>query len=193
MAEDLLALARHLNISEPLHIIGHSMGGRVALMARLIEPAAVSAITLLDISPRPTLGLAGDVQHLLERLLVAPAQTRSRDEMRQFFLDDGLSAPLTDWMLMNLVVEDGVYRWRIDRQGLGEMHRRDAKVDLWEAVETPGLTVRCIRGGLSPFVSEEDKARLERAGVSVDTLPNAGHFVHVDAQAALLERMRADS
>src|SRR6185312_1807761 len=102
--------------------------------------------------------LAGDLQHLLERLLVAPSTTETREEMREFFVCDGLSGPLTDWVLMNLVHEGGYYRWRIDRAGLGAMHRRDADLDLWEAVEKPGVVTRCIRGGASHFVGDADVA-----------------------------------
>lgn len=190
MARDVLALADFLHVPKPLTLVGHSQGGRVALAARLQNPEAVGKIVLLDISPQPLGELAGGLQHVLDRLLVAPANSETREEMRDFFTRDGISGPLADWLLMNLLHEGGYYRWRIDRPSLGAFHKR-AGVDLWGALGGADLHARCIRGGKSTFVSDADAARMQQLGCRVDTLADAGHFVHVDQQAALLELLTA--
>lgn len=46
-AADLLALARHLDLG-PVHLVGHSLGGAVALQAACDDPAAVRSLTLLE-------------------------------------------------------------------------------------------------------------------------------------------------
>ena len=188
MAQDVLALADFLHVPKPLTLVGHSMGGRVALAARLLDPQAIGKIVLLDISPRPLNTLAGGLQQVLERLLVAPANSETREEMRDFFTRDGISGPMADWLLMNLLHEGGYYRWRIDRAALGAFHQRAAE-DLWAALQGPGLEARCIRGALSDFVTDEDATRLTQLGCPVHTLADAGHFIHVDQQQALLQAL----
>jgi pimeloyl-ACP methyl ester carboxylesterase len=62
--------------------------------------------------------------------------------------------------------------------------------DLWAAVESRGdRGVHVLRGGLSGYVSEADRRRLEAAGARVDTVEGAGHFLHVDRPAETLDRI----
>jgi pimeloyl-ACP methyl ester carboxylesterase len=191
LAHDVLTLADSLRLPRPLKLVGHSLGGRVALAARLARPEVVGEVVLLDIAPSPMGGLVGELQRVLELLLKAPATTESREAMREFFIAGGVSGPLTDWLLMNLLHEGGYYRWRIDREALGALHRRITGTDLWASLAVPGARTRCIRGGASPYVSDADAARMQAAGCPVETLAGAGHFVHVDAQPALLQSLLA--
>ena len=189
LARDVLALTEALRLSKPVTLVGHSLGGRVALAARLLRPEAVREVVLLDITPSPMQGLVGDLGQVLALLLKAPATTESREAMREFFTAGGVSGPLADWLLMNLLNEGAFYRWRIDREALGAFHRRVAGTDLWASLSLPGARTRCIRGGSSPYVSDADVARMEGLGCPVQTLAGAGHFVHVDAQPALLQSL----
>ena len=49
------------------------------------------------------------------------------------------------------------------------------------------VPVQVIRGGRSRYVSDADAARLQAAGVPVETLEGAGHHVHVEALDPLVE------
>src|SRR5688572_3269899 len=51
MAIDVLD--RAAGLPEPVRTVGHSLGGRVALMARRLAPGSLSPIALLDITPSP--------------------------------------------------------------------------------------------------------------------------------------------
>lgn len=186
VAGDVLALADALSVPRPLRLVGHSLGGRVALAARALAGAGVGQVTLLDIAPGPIPQLSDDLAHLLQRLLVAPATCANRAELRDFFTQDGIPGPLADWILMNLVSDGGTLHWRIDRQALGAFHRRITGPDLWPVADGLGAQLRCIRGGRSGFVSAADVARMQARGARVDTLADAGHFVHIDNQAGLL-------
>ncbi|MEO0811606.1 MAG: alpha/beta fold hydrolase, partial [Myxococcota bacterium] len=46
IATSVLELADHAVGDEPIPLVGHSMGGRVALKARMMAPERVSAVTL---------------------------------------------------------------------------------------------------------------------------------------------------
>lgn len=187
MARDVLETARAEGLDGPLEIVGHSLGGRVALAATLVAPEQVEKVVLLDISPSPIHTAVSESGKVLDLLLQAPASASDRKELRDALTSRGLSAALADWLMMNVVNENGSYRWRFDREALRDLHARVNQEDLWEAVERPGANVSCIRGGRSPYVSDSDVQRLERAGCWVETLPNAGHYVHVEALDALLD------
>lgn len=182
-AEAILELARHLALPGPLAITGHSLGGRVALAAALLDPGAVGEVNLLDISPSPLLSLpSGPVVSLL---LEAPDRAPSRQAMIDWFTARGLSQGLADWLAMNLEGH-GELTWRIDRRALAEFHQRIAADDLWPAVERRTVRVRALRGGDSSYVGDADLERLRAAGAEVETLPGTGHFLHADAPDAVV-------
>jgi esterase len=192
LASDVLATTRRFSGSAPIIVVGHSLGGRVALRAALLEPTAIAHVTLLDISPSP-LPAGGETAGVVEALLRAPDTAPDRNAFRAHFTGAGLPAALTEWLLLNLVHESGRYRWRIDRAALAEFHERTAREDLWPAVEGERTyTVTCIRGGRSPYVSEPDARRLSRAGCAIVTIPDAGHFVHADRPADVVAAVEAD-
>jgi esterase len=85
-------------------------------------------------------------------------------------------------------VEEGRARWTFDREALDRLQEATKPEDLWGVVEAGAVPVRCIRGGRSHYVLDEDVDRFQAAGCSVVTL-DAGHEVHVDAPDALLDAL----
>ncbi len=193
LARDLLATARAAGLREPVQIMGHSLGGRVALAAALAEPDAVAALTLLDISPSPIVHPGADSSKIIELIASGPREAPTREPFREHLRAGGVEPSLVEWQMLNLQHHGGVYRWRIDPEALARLHLRVNAADLWPAVERPGRAYRlhCVRGEHSTYVSDADAARLEAAGCPVDTLAGVGHFVHVDGLDRLLAAVAA--
>ena len=181
LARMLLETVRNEGIEGPLHITGHSLGGRVGLAASLLEPSSVEAVDLLDIAPGPIATATSESSRVLAKLLKAPATAPDRSAMRRALEDLGVLPITASWLVMNVATTPEGVRWRIDREALGRLHERVNAADLWPAVEHPTARIRCVRGGHSPYVSDEDARRMEAAGCPVATLPTAGHNVHVEA------------
>lgn len=193
LARDVLATAEDLGLATPLRMVGHSLGGRVALRAGLLDAAAIAHGTLLDITPSPIPVGAAETTRVLDVLAGAPERAPGRDAFRAHLRAAGLPDEIVEWLLLNLIEESGAYRWRIDRKALTDFHARMIAEDLWPAVEGPhGYGLRCIRGGLSGYVSDADARRLEAAGCPVHTIPGAGHFVHLDRPDELLDLLLGD-
>ncbi|MBJ6761593.1 alpha/beta hydrolase [Myxococcaceae bacterium JPH2] len=187
MARDVVDTLRARGVSGTVDWVGHSLGGRVTLAASLHASDAVASITLLDIGPGPVPLDLSESGKVLDVLLRARARAENRREMRADLTGRGLSEPLADWLLMNLMPDGDGVRWRFDREALGVLHRRVNGEDLWPALERPvHPPARCIRGGRARYVTDADAARMEAADCPVATLPQSGHFVHVDAPQALL-------
>jgi pimeloyl-ACP methyl ester carboxylesterase len=188
VARQLLATARALN-TMPWTLVGHSLGGRVALEAALLEPRAVAHLTLLDITPS-ALPTGGETARVVDALVGAPGETRSREDFRAWFGRAGLAPALIEWLLLNLERTGDRFRWRIDRPALAAFYPRINAEDLWPAVEAPrDYGVHAVRGALSGYVSEADGRRFEAAGARLDTVEGAGHFLHVDRPAETLDRI----
>jgi pimeloyl-ACP methyl ester carboxylesterase len=180
LATEVLAAARALDLRPPLALVGHSLGGRVALRAAALEPATIGAVTLLDIAPGLLAG-GGEVARVLDILNAAPDTFDTRGRAREHLLGAGLAPILTDWLLLNLeATGDGRAGWRVDRPALTDLHARVIAEDLWPIVESPRpWTLRCVRGAQG-YVSAADARRLEAAGGGVTTIEGAGHFLHAE-------------
>ena len=187
LARDVLTSAGTLGLAPPLRLVGHSLGGRVALALARREPTAVAAVTLLDIAPGPFAG-GGEVGRVLEILMAAPATAVSRAAGREWLVGAGLSPALADWLLLNLEPADGGFRWKVDRPALAALHARITAEDLWPAVEGPrAYAVRCVRAGASGYVSDADVRRLQAAGCAVATVEGVGHFLHAERPEAVAD------
>ncbi len=189
IARDVLDTARALGRPGPWMLVGHSLGGRVALHAALVEPTTLHRLTLLDVTPSPREAV-GEVAGIVKALAAAPPEAPDRRRFREWFEQAGLPAAATDWLLLKLVQEGGVYRWRIDRAALTALYPAIGAEDLWPAVEgRHPYAVHVIRGAGSGYVTDADVVRLTAAGARVDTLAGAGHFLHVDRPEELLDRI----
>jgi pimeloyl-ACP methyl ester carboxylesterase len=191
LAADVLAAARGLGAGAPLAIVGHSLGGRVALRVAEQAPGRVASVTLLDIAPGPLAG-RGEVSAVLDVVRRAPDTFASRAEARATLIAGGLAPPIAEWLLLNLEPASAVYQWRIDREALARLHARVSAEDLWPVVERAGtFPLTCVRGAASPYVSDADARRLEAAGARVVTIAEAGHFLHVEQPEAVLDAVVA--
>lgn len=185
LAADVLETATALGLERP-DVVGHSLGGLVALAACERTPAWASRVTMLDIAPGPI--RHDETDQVFAALLAAPASAPSRDAMVHDLMARGLSQSIADWLAMNVEHQPGGgFSWRIDRAALAALRPRVKHADLWPAVERRVIPMRCIRGGRSRHVGDDDATRLVAAGVEVITVAGAGHFVHVDRPAELLE------
>ncbi len=187
LAEDLITLLETVPATTPLRLVGHSLGGRVALCARSLAPDRFDRVDLLDISPstyaeRHDTGL----EPVLRALAAAPAKADSRETFRAHFLSTGISASLTEWLLTNLRTENGGnVSWRFDRELLLQLHDASRKSDLWHTIDD-GAPLVCTRGEHSRFVTPSDRTRFHALGIPVHTVKDTGHFLHVEKTQPLL-------
>lgn len=172
MAQSILDWA---SSTDPIDILGHSLGGRVALQMRIMAPERVRRSILLDISPGSIEG--SETETVIETLLKAPSEAGSRDTMRQALEAEGLSSGLIAWLLMNGGTENGRFVWRIDRARLERFHRENRSRDLWAGV---GPDVVQIYGAQSTYLSDGDLRSFEDRGVPCIRIEKAGHFLHAD-------------
>jgi esterase len=192
LAADVVACAAEAGFPARPRVVGHSLGGRVALAGAGRDPGWARDIVLLDITPAPMDPRTTDTRRVLDMLRAAPDAAPDRRTMRAALTDQGMSAATADWLMMNVDADAaGVYRWRFDRQALNHLHDRFAGQDLWPVVDAGAVPLRAIRGGRSQFLPAADAARLHAAGVPVDTIPDAGHHLHVEAPDALVELLLA--
>ncbi len=93
-------------------ILGHSMGGKVAMWLALNHPERVQKLMIADISPV-------SYQHNFNRTIQALKQLPLDKISNRKQADDFLALQIPEWdyrqfLLQNIYLEGGVYRWRVD-------------------------------------------------------------------------------
>jgi esterase len=190
-AEDLFRLQAHLGLDVE-GVAGHSLGGKVALAYAGQRRDTLSEVWILDAQPGPgrpsdATGSPRDVLRMLEEI---PQPLPSRQAFVQR-VEPRVGRATALWLAMSLRAEDGAYRLILDLVVIRALLEDYARLDLWRVVEDPALSrvIRVVGGGRSPVLSSADRRRLASAGVRVDVLEHAGHWLHVDDPEGLFAAM----
>lgn len=179
LAEDLLHFLQLHNIQKA-HIIGHSMGGKVAMQFAGLHPEMVAKLVVVDIGPG---GLEDRHSTIFQSLLNAPLLTATiRDEVYQY-LKHNIDEETTVQFLMKSLVrnDEGVgFSWRFNAKGLWDNYRNIAA-----AVDTDirfNRQVLFIKGEQSDYINAQEYASIAAMfpNNEVEEIKGAGHWVHAD-------------
>ncbi|MGO2580054.1 MAG: alpha/beta fold hydrolase [Halomonas sp.] len=182
MADDVIALLDSLSI-ERAHVLGHSMGGKVAMSLARLSPERVVSLIVADIAPVAYEHGHDDVFAALESVREGKPKTRSEaDVMLGEHVD---SRPTRLFLATNLVRnDDNVMALRV---GLDQIKRGYSDIigepDGEQPYEGPTLV---LRGADSPYVADAmlPALRAVMPSARVVTLKNAGHWLHADQPEA---------
>jgi esterase len=198
VAGDLAALADHLGLRLS-GIAGHSFGGKAALAYVAAHPGALDVALVLDSSP----GMRRDVEtresatRVLGLLESLPSTFPTREAFVERLLAEGYARGIVDWLTMNVRRQGDAYALRLDLRAIRELLDSYFSLDLWPIVDDPESVgaLHVILGGRSEVFDGEAKNRLALAETRnprlvVRVLPSAGHWLHVDDPAGVLDSFR---
>ena len=197
---DLEALAVSLGIA-PKTAIGHSFGGKVALAWGEVQEAAgrpVDRVWALDVPPGlpdVPLALQSEVIQVFRALRSIPLPLPRRDSVVTALVERGFGLSIAQWMTTNVRPgEAGGFVWRFELDGIERLFESDARTDLWPWLEssTRRARVDVVRAGRSERWSAGELARFNRPNLHLHTLPDAGHWLHVDDPDGLHRRFLAE-
>ncbi|RFA27230.1 alpha/beta hydrolase [Alkalilimnicola ehrlichii] len=182
MAADLRALLDREGIDQAI-VLGHSMGGKAAMTLALENPARVTALIAADIAPVPYTG--HEHRDLIAALQDVPLDAVDSRADADAHLREAIPTEMVrQFLLTNLQRQNGGYQWRIPLQILSDQRRLIEGFPDFDAVyQGPSLFVH---GENSDYVTDEAltpiRERFPQA--SVEAIPNAGHWLHVEQPEA---------
>jgi esterase len=183
MAADVLALLQQLDI-DVCDIVGHSLGGKVAMQIALNHGEHVRRLVIADIAP-VTYGRGHDQVFAALAAVDLAAVHNRRDA--EAMLTPLLAEPaLRQFLVKSLYRDDNAdpagYRWRFNLPALS------ANYDALRAAPTgtpfAGQAL-FIRGELSDYISSEHEPVMRRLfpTYNLQTIAGAGHWVHGEKPA----------
>jgi len=111
MAEDVEQFFRRHDIAHAC-VMGHSMGGKVAMQLALDNPTLVSRLIVVDIAPVNYTHDYGPVIAAMRR--IQDMRIRQRDEADAVLAETVPEAQVRGFLLQNLVHGKDGYRWRVN-------------------------------------------------------------------------------
>ncbi|GGI88517.1 alpha/beta fold hydrolase [Shewanella gelidii] len=175
LAFKVISLLDSLNIGR-CHLVGHSMGGKIALATALYYPERVQSVIAVDISPVAYAQRHNDVFNAL--LSMPLPQIANRQQALQHLLQKGLDEGTSQFLLKSLAKNENGFYWKMNLRGLRECYQ---DLILWTVKDQvySGPTL-FVRGGDSDYIQLSHKQEILRQfpNTEAKTIQGAGHWLH---------------
>ncbi|MCE0824949.1 esterase [Buttiauxella sp. A2-C2_NF] len=179
MAQDVVETLEEYGFEKAI-IIGHSMGGKVAMALTAIAPERIDKLVLIDIAPVDyQVRRHDEIFAAINAVSSSGAKTRQQAAMvmREHLNEEGV----IQFLLKSFA--DG--EWKFNVPVLWEQYEN---IVGWQAIPTWNEPALFIRGGASPYVDESHRKTLlaQFPQARAHVVAGAGHWVHAEKPDAVL-------
>ncbi|MBF0277846.1 MAG: alpha/beta fold hydrolase [SAR324 cluster bacterium] len=190
MAEDILAFMDEKGLEKAI-LLGHSMGGKTAMVAALNHPSRIEQLIVVDIAP---VSYHHDYQQLLNALnSVDFNQIKKRDEV-DFHLQCQIpDIGLRHFLMKNLTRKGQQYFWQINLHSIEEAMPALMLFPEFPAERKYSGKTLFIGGANSDYILRQHYQQIFRffPRNKIVMLKNAGHWVHAEQPQALLKTVQS--
>lgn len=176
MAADVLHFMDNMGLGTA-HLLGHSMGGKVAMWFAMHYPERVGKLIVVDIAPVNYSHSFDPVLHALRKLPLENLANRKQAELHLAGVIPDLG--FRQFLLQNLMLRDGVYFWRIN---LDIIHGNAHYVvgfpqTSLTSYDAPALFVVGEHSDYVDHIAVIDKF----PNAKICEIPGTGHWLYVEA------------
>jgi esterase len=192
MAADLEALLDRLGLARA-SLLGHSMGGKAAMVFACTRPTRVDRLVVVDVAP-VDYGPRPDFEAFLRAMLaIDPARFARRAEIEAALAEVAPDPRVRGFLASNLDSREGRLAWLPNLSVLLAALPALTGFPADLAAAPRSLPVLAIRGGRSDYVRPEHEPVFRGLfpGLRLETVAEAGHWVQADAPAAVLTLLDA--
>lgn len=188
MAGDVAAYVEARGLG-PCPVLGHSMGGKAAMWLALSRSDLVSSLIVADIAP---VAYGQALLAYVRRMRSLDLSGMTRRAEADAALADAVPEPgVRSFLMQNLVAEGGALRWRINLPVI-EAHFGDITgfPDTPSRYDGPALF---LDGERSDYIGPDCEPAIRRhfPNARIQTIRDAGHWLHADQPEAVSRAIRA--
>ena len=189
MRDDILELMDDQKIEKAI-ILGHSMGGKVAMRLAMDNPERVNNLIVVDIAPRNyELNKDQNVarhQKILDGMLTLDLSLLKRREDISLLLNASISDEKTKQFIMKNLKrhKDQSFSWKLNVETINNeilnITKGFSKKDIIKNIS--GFPVLFIKAEDSNYINNEDTERILDIfpTAEIELVKNAGHWIHVE-------------
>ncbi|WP_159714199.1 alpha/beta fold hydrolase [Blochmannia endosymbiont of Camponotus nipponensis] len=173
MAKDILDLLEQLSIKKCI-IIGHSMGGKVAMKLCMLAPQRISKVIVIDIAPvKYNAHSHDDIFRAIE--YINNSGVKSRDEAVRLMQQCSIDRTLILFLLKSFRKGSWIFNF-------SSIKNNYIYINDWDTYQTWWGPALFIKGALSSYLDDcylhDIYHQFPQA--YIQKIPNAGHWVHWD-------------
>lgn len=181
MANDVLELLDELTLDK-VSLVGHSMGGKVAMELALRYPQRVNTLVVADIAP-----VAYDNRHyqVFDALnSVKLSELQNRKQAQQTIEQAGIDIGTSQFLLKNLVKSADGFQWRCNLAGLERAYPQIIGGQQAQG-QYHGPTL-FIKGESSDYILPEHRPAIMQLFplANAKVIQGTGHWLHAEKPAA---------
>ncbi len=181
MVEDVLNYIQHYQLQTSI-LLGHSMGGKVAMKLVLEHPSALEKVLIADIAPKE---YPAHHQSIIKAMLSVDFSTiSSRKEIEEILSTYITDVGIKQFILKNVYwKDDKTLAFRMNVPVLAESYGNLMGSSLSGQFTKPTLF---LRGEKSFYIQPEDEESIKTLfpQAQIVTVPKAGHWLHAENPTA---------
>ena len=185
MAADLLLFmdTHHLTSS---HLLGHSMGGKIAMWFALNHPERVDKLIVADIAP---VSYSHCFNNLIDALKELPlSDISNRKQAEQWLAPHIPELSYRQFLLQNLILKEGAYCWRVNLDIFKSQAPNIIGFPNAEHLSPYMGDVLFLGGSESKYIKAEAVSPLFPEA-TVSMIAGAGHWLHVQKPVEFLRQV----
>jgi len=199
MKLDLLEFVDRYDIEKAV-IIGHSMGGKVAMAFSAEFPERIKSMVVIDIGPKSYHSLTGYSSQAIDHMNILNAMqnidfsiAKTRED-----IDTKLRIYIKSERIRNFLMKsikrnkDNTFSWKINVPVLIKELPAILEGVGYTAHGIAGFPLLFIRGEHSDYITDEDIPSIKNFFLEAEfvTIPGAGHWLHAEKPEELLGILR---
>ncbi|KAK9700368.1 hypothetical protein K7432_012224 [Basidiobolus ranarum] len=188
LAEDVSEFLKEKGLTK-VNVIGHSMGGKVAMTLGLNKPAQLEKLIVADMSP-VNAKLSNDFYYYIDSMKKVEEgkhtkQSTAEADLMQYIPDAGIRL----FLMTNLKKDsDGIYRWRVPLDIIREHLEELGNFPVKEGSKEFTKPTLFVAGSKSNYVKKDYHPVIKSFFPSVEfTELDAGHWVHAEKPKEFLD------
>lgn len=202
MVDDIVSFCQEHNI-EKATFIGHSMGGKTAMLLALKHPQLIENLIVVDIAPKAYSLLLEPTEHVLQHINIMQAFAdidlkgiTKREEVDKLLAEYVPDFPTRQFLMKSLVRKEDGYQWLLNtevlRRSLPEIINEPDfnKISFDKSLVT--YPVLFVKGEKSEYIKDEDMITIRKffPKAELSVIFNAGHWLHAEQPESFINTLK---
>lgn len=186
-AQDILALLDEINLCNWI-IIGHSMGGKVAMKLASLRPTLFKQLVILDIAP--VAYFEDRHSHVFAGILEVEKQKPTQRSQAMALMSQHIELEgVRQFLSKSLHKVDQTLVWRFNHQALKAQYQ---EIIGWQTLEPNTIPTLFIKGADSDYITPQHQNAITQQfpNAKAHVIANTGHWLHAEKPEVVLRIIR---